>query len=1101
MQPVPATGLTILFEPDEPSVDIVFVHGFTGHPERTWTRPGTNNSNTTAGPSLEPPSKLRRLNPLSASHHLVPGTVPCARVLTYGYDAHIRLQWAGPRVNTNTVYDIAWNLLVALESERRAEPSRPVLFVVHSLGGIVVKEALRRSRSCQMGQAYLRGIFESTIGIIFFGTPHAGADPRTFLHHVAEKVAKVAGFSVNEQIVSALLPSSERLRELRDEFGPMAQDRGWIIYSFQEQLGVDILFGKVVDDTSSYLNISAVETTEHIGRNHMEMCRFPGVDDAEYKKVAAALCRITATVTVSKHKPRTVGQQLLDEEKKRELMNSLRFDQIDARHRSIKRAHAKTCEWLLGKSEYQDWLDPIKLGEHHGFLWIKGKPGTGKSTLMKFALANARQKVDTKGNIILSFFFNARGDKLEKSTVGMYRSLLLQLLERLPSLQGVFDSLGLTARNAGGRQWSVESLKSLFEQAVQSLGEESSLVCYIDALDECDEAQIRDMISFFEHLGGLLSASAAGMQFRGHSQDIVRYLNSQLRIGHSKLAGQIRAEVQDKAVGVFMWVVLVVEILNKEHDRGRIHALQRKLHAIPEDLHELFRDILTRDILTRDCINRHELLLCVQWVLFARHPLRPEQLYFAILAGVEPNSLSEWDPDEITTTVMGRFILDSSKGLAEVTKSKRPTVQFIHESVRDFLLKENGLKEIWLDLGNDHPEGESHERLKKCCVKHLDDVDILASLSAIPDSLPTASSPEAAELRRSATKKFPFLEYATQNILHHADAAEAGGISQTGWFPSFPLARWVQFHNLFERHQARRYTKPRLLYVLAEHNTAAFIRVYPSNQACFAMEEERYGTPILAALATASKEAAVAFVEVHSRLEPENTLLHDLRERLVENRHKCLKLGRTFTFSRTRGVHSFVQEQDDEGFATLLVSAGQVNGKGQDGQSLLAWAVGRGYEATVRLLLDKGAEIETKNASGRTPLSWAAVAGDEAIIRLLLDNGAEIETKDASDRTPLSWAAAKWHAAIVQLLLNNGAEIETRDMFSQTPLSWAANEGYTAVVRLLLDKGADIKTTDNQNRTPLEWALKNRHTAIVKVLLEKRADIEMKDNEGRTPLS
>lgn len=662
-------------------------------------------------------------------------------------------------------------------------------------------------------------------------------------------------------------------------------------------------FAQVVDDTSSYLNVSAVETTEHIGRNHMEMCRFLGVDDAEYKKVAAALCRITATVTVSKHKPRAVEQQLLDDEKKRELLDSLRFDQIDARQMNIKRAHAKTCEWLLDKSEYHDWRDPSKLGEHHGFLWIKGKPGAGKSTLMKFALANARQRVDTKGNlIVLSFFFNARGDELEKSTVGMYRSLLLQLLERLPSLQAVFDSLGLTARNAGGCQWSVESLKSLFEQAVQSLGEESSLVCYIDALDECDEAQIRDMISFFEHLGDLLSASDAGLQFRvcfssrhyphitiakgldltlegqeGHSQDIVRYLNSQLKIGHSKLAGEIRAEVQEKAAGVFMWVVLVVEILNKEHDRGRIHALRRKLHTIPGDLHELFRDILTRD-----CNNRRELLLCVQWVLFARHPLRPEQLYFAILAGVEPNPLSEWDPDEITATVMGRFILDSSKGLAEVTKSKNQTVQFIHESVRDFFLKENGLKEIWLDPGSEHLEGESHERLKKCCLKHLDDVDILAALGAVPDALPTASSPEAAELRQSATKKFPFLEYATQNILHHADAAEAGGISQTGWFPRFPLARWVQFYNLFERHEARRYIEPSLLYVLAEHNAAALIRVYPSNQACFAVEGERYGAPILAALATASKEAAVAFVEVHSRLEPENTLLHDLRDRLAE---------------------------------------------------------------------------------------------------------------------------------------------------------------------------------------------------------------------------
>lgn len=73
------------------------------------------------------------------------------------------------------------------------------------------------------------------------------------------------------------------------------------------------------------------------------------------------------------------------------------------------------------------WLDTAKLGEHHGSLWIKGKPGTGKSTLMKFAFCNTY----LKGRIVISFFFNARGEGLEKSTMVTYQSLLLQLLEQL----------------------------------------------------------------------------------------------------------------------------------------------------------------------------------------------------------------------------------------------------------------------------------------------------------------------------------------------------------------------------------------------------------------------------------------------------------------------------------------------------------------------------------------------------------------------------------------------------------------------------------------------------------------------------------------------
>ena len=135
------------------------------------------------------------------------------------------------------------------------------------------------------------------------------------------------------------------------------------------------------------------------------------------------------------------GSLSLNKKQKRMLLDSLRFDQTDARQMTIKNAHAKTCEWLLKKSEYLNWLNGTKLGEYYGFLWIKGKPGTGKSTLMKFAFTNARESM--KGKIVISIFFNARGEDLEKSTIGAYQSLLLQLLERIPALQCVFDSLSL----------------------------------------------------------------------------------------------------------------------------------------------------------------------------------------------------------------------------------------------------------------------------------------------------------------------------------------------------------------------------------------------------------------------------------------------------------------------------------------------------------------------------------------------------------------------------------------------------------------------------------------------------------------------------------
>ncbi len=164
--------------------------------------------------------------------------------MTYGYDSHVRHRFGAP-ASQNTVYDIAWDFLVSLEASRRADPSRRLLFIVHSLGGVVLKEMLRRSSGCDH-QQHLRSVFSSTMGAIFFGTPHGGADPRGILQHIAEKLIRFAGFSVNDGIVKTMLPSSERLRELRDEFIPMARKQGWKIHSFQEQYGVKALGGKKV---------------------------------------------------------------------------------------------------------------------------------------------------------------------------------------------------------------------------------------------------------------------------------------------------------------------------------------------------------------------------------------------------------------------------------------------------------------------------------------------------------------------------------------------------------------------------------------------------------------------------------------------------------------------------------------------------------------------------------------------------------------------------------------------------------------------------------------------------------------------------------------
>jgi Cdc6-like AAA superfamily ATPase len=85
-----------------------------------------------------------------------------------------------------------------------------------------------------------------------------------------------------------------------------------------------------------------------------------------------------------------------------DLLESLRFDQIDDRFMNIKSGHAKTCRWLSKSTEYLDWRSADKLSEHHGFFWIKGKPGSGKSTLTKFVLMEIKKF--SRDTMLLSFY-------------------------------------------------------------------------------------------------------------------------------------------------------------------------------------------------------------------------------------------------------------------------------------------------------------------------------------------------------------------------------------------------------------------------------------------------------------------------------------------------------------------------------------------------------------------------------------------------------------------------------------------------------------------------------------------------------------------------
>lgn len=895
--------------------------------------------------------------------------------------------------------------------------------------------------------------------------------------------------------------------------------------------------------------------TQHIANNHMDMCRFSGLHDVEYRKVAAALEHIQKriaerSVDIANPEMRSV----LSEGRRQILIESLRYQAIDARYATIKTAHTRTCRWLLKKSEYQDWLDVNKTPDHHGFLWVRGKPGSGKSTLMKFAVGNARKSAS---ETVISFFFNARGEDLEKSTLGMYRYLLYQILKAIPDLQIVLNRLGSTvAQESLG--WEEDDLQSLFEAAIKSLGKHR-LTCFIDALDECEEGQIRDLVTFLERLGQFAISSQIhfhvylssrhypyisiknGVQLtlegqEGHDQDITRYLSSELKAGRGEQIEAIREEILKRSSGIFLWVALVVQILNKEYDHGRVHALRRRLKEIPDGLDKLFEDILTRDQ-----ENLGELVLCLQWILYAKRPLKRDEIYHAILFGTDPEALSLSNSEEITAQDMERFVLSCSKGLAEITKSKSQTVQFIHESVRDFLLAKNGFNKLRTELRLDL----SHERLKQCCHDYTR-IDTSAYLPPIMN-LPVASSEEAKSLRKLVSKNLPFLEYAVRNMLYHADVADGQGISQKTFLKQFALSNWIRLDNLFEKYQIRRHTSnASLTYIVAEKNFVNLIQIqiesdHKPHTAAMRFENERYRAPLYAALANVNvneETIQALFLIPVVRTCNSGGVHNEQSDCEVERNRAAIQILRENrpNIQKSETLIGWAASNGHEAVVELLTARNAISLNAPDIRPLLLAAKG-GYSGIVRLLLARDEYyLNLTDGYGRTSLSYAAERGHEAVVKLLLArDDIDVNPKDTSGFTPLQLAVQYEHEAVVRLLLSrtnfdpnlkdklgtlswavhNGrismvkllltiddVDLISKDEDGHTPLSSAVSNGYDSIVKLLLAKDdIDPNAKSYRGDTPLSLAVRNRHASVVDLLLSRNdIDPNLKSNCGQTPL-
>lgn len=243
---------------------------------------------------------------------MLPATCPNARILLWGYDT-ILTRGYSPVYQSN-LFAYSKDLLYGLARNR--PKGRSIVFIAHSLGGLVVKEVLRRSQEDE--DAGIQDIVESTKAIVFLGTPHRGSPGFNKLGNRALRFIntfmRMAG---NQALLRSLGTDSPELELSRESFVRQWRTYNFQVKTFQESevfsrfkfgtLGQKVsprwcpgklkadrgwspayTCSQVVPDSSSSLD-DARQRAEKLDASHRDMTKFWGPSDPNYAKLEKEL--------------------------------------------------------------------------------------------------------------------------------------------------------------------------------------------------------------------------------------------------------------------------------------------------------------------------------------------------------------------------------------------------------------------------------------------------------------------------------------------------------------------------------------------------------------------------------------------------------------------------------------------------------------------------------------------------------------------------------------------------------------------------------------------------------------------------------------------
>ena len=468
-------------------------------------------------------------------------------------------------------------------------------------------------------------------------------------------------------------------------------------------------------------------------------------------------------------------------------LESLNDAEARARIRQVSPTHKDSFEWLFSdKVPFVKWLSDVNY-EFSPIFWITGKPGSGKSTIMRFAMQDPRllDLLPNGQGKPVGYFFNLRGKNIiQKSLKGMLHELVFQLLSQFPAffecVKPIYRSMILEKRQRRP-EWDVPILKQCL-MALCSLTTKSRVrnrfILFIDALDENENSsENNEVLSIVKELaesfdtskstasGNILKICLASRpwpifqkelgndlripNFAIHDltkRDIEAYTLSLLssafsevetRSGSENWATTLAEMVTKKAHGVFIWVRIVVEELCRNIIDGSPNStLEDYLTDLPAELHELYEYTMKR-IVPKYSL---ETLVACRILLYSLSPLTLETLYCATTACI----LGSYQ--EVPRSSQLAWLRSRTGGLIEIVEAadqgpdQEPTVQLIHQTVQEFVhnhmpgLPLESLNQYWLKLDGNfliyraitahHPPPAPAQCLAKDLFRYLRSIDI-----------------------------------------------------------------------------------------------------------------------------------------------------------------------------------------------------------------------------------------------------------------------------------------------------------------------------------------------------------------------------------------